>query len=112
MIHDWQVKQLINGILVSTGELAMVTEIEPTSAFRIDEDPATGRRHSRQMPGVWGLAIKLSRKLGDKTRVRQAIDQSGIEAIALVRDNEILLRPVQANMPYTAPRPAVRVEQV
>jgi len=108
-IHEWEVKRIINGILVSAGELAMVTEIVPTGSTASGIDPATGRRIGQKLAGVWGLQIKVSRKIGNRTRVLQAFDQSGIEALAIVREQDILLRPVEAEMPYEAPRPRGRV---
>jgi hypothetical protein len=111
VITEQEVRALVDGVLVAAGEQVVVTAIVPESSWMVDAEvdvhwTQLGDAQMVSAPGVFGLMIYLSSAPSNPTRLRHALDQCGVNAALVVKDNYIRLRPAEeGSLPFTAPRP-------
>lgn len=103
-----EIKEILNGLLASSGNLATVTDIGPAYSFFADGgelDVATGKHFMRAVPT--GKCVYLHQPLSNKTSFRQAFDQTGYEYdLRIASDGRSFsLYPIVHQLPYVAPTP-------
>lgn len=105
------VMQMIDGLLVSAGELVQAQRIEQAYASRIAR--INGRNQVvAEVPH--GKMVHLSGPITQPARLRHAWDQTGLQLQLSIMDNGHTLYICPApgyQMPYTAPRPAQSVRE-